>query len=162
MPRPVASMSLAVRPYRPEDRRPLIAMLLISEPWIQLGYTAPRWDLFFDTLTDGREAFVVDQGGVAAGLALVRRHFLMGDYLELLVVEPALRGKGLGQMLLKRVEAQVFARSKNLFVCVSDFNRDARRFYEQRGYQEVGPIPDLLKPGSSEILMRKPAGPATS
>jgi hypothetical protein len=56
----------------------------------------------------------------------------------------------------------VFRRAKNLFVCVSDFNHQARRFYERNGYTEIGPILHLLIPGSSEILLRKTTGPAKS
>ena len=56
----------------------------------------------------------------------------------------------------------VFARTKNLFACVSDFNRDARDFYRKQGYQEIGPMPNLLIPGSAVILLRKAAGPDRS
>ena len=83
----------------------------------------------------------------------------MGDYLELLAIAPGARGKGLGSMLLNHLEELVFARAKNLFVCVSDFNQEARRFYRKHGYQKIGPIPNFLIPGSAEILMRKTVGP---
>jgi ribosomal protein S18 acetylase RimI-like enzyme len=69
------------------------------------------------------------------------------------------RGKGLGKRLLTRVESAAFSREKNLFACVSDFNAQARHFYEKQGYQEVGPLPNLLIPGSAEILLRKTIGP---
>jgi hypothetical protein len=60
------------------------------------------------------------------------------------------------------LEELVFARGKNLFVCVSDFNHDARRFYQRHKYHEVGAIPNLLIAGSAEILLRKTIGPASS
>jgi hypothetical protein len=62
--------------------------------------------------------------------------------------------------LLAHVEAVVFARGKNLFACVSDFNDQGRKFYAKLGYQEIGPMPNLLIPGSAEILLRKTSGPA--
>jgi ribosomal protein S18 acetylase RimI-like enzyme len=62
--------------------------------------------------------------------------------------------------LLVHVEAAVFARATNLFACVSDFNDQARHFYKKQGYQEIGPMPNFLIPGSSEILLRKTKGPA--
>jgi ribosomal protein S18 acetylase RimI-like enzyme len=83
----------------------------------------------------------------------------MGDYLELLVIAPSARSKGLGSALLKHIESMVFARTKNLFACVSDFNAEARKFYKQNGYQEIGPMPNFLIPGSAEILLRKTMGP---
>jgi ribosomal protein S18 acetylase RimI-like enzyme len=84
---------------------------------------------------------------------------LLGDYIELLAVADWARGKGLGGQLLAHVEAAVFVRTKNLFACVSDFNDQARHFYNKQGYQEIGPMPNFLIPGSAEILLRKTSGP---
>ena len=145
-------MSRAVRPYKPEDRTAIVAILAGSDPWKKL----------FDPLPAGREGFVIESGGMAAGFALLRPKFLMGDYLELLVVAPSARSNGLGSALLKHIEGLVFARVKNLFACVSDFNAGARQFYKKNGYQEIGPMPNFLIPGSAEMLLRKTAGPARS
>jgi ribosomal-protein-alanine N-acetyltransferase len=68
--------------------------------------------------------------------------------------------KGLGGTLLGHIEPLVFGRTKNLFACVSDFNDQARHFYKKQGYQEIGPMPNFLIPGSAEILLRKTSGPA--
>ena len=62
--------------------------------------------------------------------------------------------------MLTHVEEAVFARVKNLFACVSDFNDQGRKFYKKQDYQEIGPMPDFLIPGSAEILLRKASGPA--
>jgi ribosomal protein S18 acetylase RimI-like enzyme len=102
----------------------------------------------------------VDQNGRVSGIAILRQKFLLGDYLELLGVADWARGKGLGGQLLIHVETAVFARTKNLFACVSDFNDQARHFYKKQGYQEIGPMPNFLMPGSAEILLRKTSGPA--
>ena len=149
-----------VRPYRSEDRTAVIDMLADSDPWKRLGYTARHWERLFDPFPSGREGYVIDIGKDVAGLALLRRHFLFGDYLELLAIAPARQRKGLGGTLLAHVERIVFSRSTNLFACVSDFNAAARDFYRRHGFGEVGPIHDLLMPGSAEILLRKTTGPA--
>ncbi|BFU95313.1 MAG: putative N-acetyltransferase [Nitrospira sp.] len=148
-----------IRPMRPEDRDPVIRLLLASNPWTRLGHTAAEWDRYFAPLPEGRDSYVAEQGGSAAGIAVVRRKFLLGDYLELFAVAEPARGLGLGGRLLAYVESLVFARAKNLFICVSDFNEPARRFYRKHGYQEIGAIPDLLIPGSAEVLLRKTTGP---
>ena len=101
---------------------------------------------------------MIDDDG-PRGIALVRTPFLAGDYLELLAVAADARGRGLGARLLAHVEDTVFARARNLFVCVSDFNRPARRFYRSRGYLRAGRLDDLLIAGSAEILLRKTTGP---
>ncbi|HZS10754.1 MAG TPA: GNAT family N-acetyltransferase, partial [Nitrospirales bacterium] len=140
----------------------LIALLDGSEPWRTLGYTRRDWEAFFDTLErgPGRDAYVVERESEVVGIAVLRRRFLVGDYLELLAVAPAVRRGGIGAALLAHVEHLVFPQSRNLFVCVSDFNTEARRFYERHGYREVGPLAELLVAGHAELLLRKTIGPA--
>ena len=150
----------SVRPMTVEDRATVIELLADSDPWKRLGYHASDWDCYFTPLPQGRDSYVVDQNGKAAGIVVVRQKFLLGDYVELLGVADWARGKGLGGLLLAHVEAAVFARAKNLFACVSDFNDQARHFYKKHGYQEIGPMPNFLIPGSAEILLRKTSGSA--
>ncbi|THJ22519.1 MAG: GNAT family N-acetyltransferase [Nitrospira sp. CG24E] len=149
-----------VRLMEAEDRAEVIELLADSDPWKRLGYQASDWDSYFAPLPQGRDSYVVDQGDRVAGIAVLRQKFLLGDYVELLGVANWARGAGLGGLLLTHVEAAVFERAKNLFVCVSDFNDHARRFYQKQGYQEIGPLPNFLVSGSSEILLRKTSGPA--
>jgi ribosomal-protein-alanine N-acetyltransferase len=150
----------SIRSYQPGDRDAVIRMLADSDPWKRLGYTAVHWERFLHPLPQGREALVIERARGVAGVAILRQRFLFGDYLELLAIDRSAQGQGLGRMLLAHVEAIVFARVKNLFLCVSDFNGGARRFYQRYGYQEIGPIPNFLIPGTAEILLRKTTGPA--
>jgi ribosomal-protein-alanine N-acetyltransferase len=143
----------------PDDQAAVIALLADSDPWKRLGYATDFWERAFSPLPQGRDSLVLQQGGDVAGIVLVRPKFLFGDYLELLAVAPTLTGQGLGRLLLAHVESLAFARGKNLFACVSDFNTGARRFYRRHGFVEVGPLTDLLVPGSAEILLRKTLGP---
>lgn len=149
-----------IRSMTAEDRAAVIELLTDSDPWKRLGYQAKDWDCYFTPLPSGRDSYVADRNGRVAGIAVVRQKFLIGDYLELLGVADWARVQGVGRLLLTRVEADVFARAKNLFACVSDFNDPARRFYKKQGYQEIGPMPNFLIPGSAEILLRKTSGPA--
>lgn len=151
---------LTIRKMKPEDRPAVVALLLDSEPWKWLGYTAADWEQYFAPIPQGRDSYVADLDRNVAGIAVVRQKFLLGDYLELFGVASGVRGKGLGKLLLAHVESIVFARAKNLFACVSDFNEGARRFYSKQGYQEIGSMPNFLIPGSAEILLRKTTGPA--
>ncbi len=151
-----------VRLMTAEDRAAVIELLADADPWKRLGYQISDWDNYFTPLPQGRESYVVDQNGKVAGIAVIRQNFLLGDYVELLGVANWARGQGLGCRLLAHVEQAVFARAKNLFACVSDFNDQARRFYKQQGYQEIGSMSNFLIPGSAEILLRKTIGPARS
>lgn len=148
-----------IRRLHAADRGALVELLAGSEPWLRLGYTRGDWRrLLFGPLA-GREVWVVTAGRRPLGLAVVRTSFLAGGYLELLAVDASARGRGLGARLLAHVERAVLARAPNLFVCVSDFNRAARRFYRRQGYAVVGRLDGLLVPGSAELLLRKTRGP---
>jgi ribosomal protein S18 acetylase RimI-like enzyme len=153
-------INVVIRAMSPSDRSAVIALLIDSEPWKRLGYAAQDWDHYFSPIPQGRDSYVVDQAGKLAGVAVLRQKFLLGDYLELFGVADWTRGKGIGKMLLAHIESVVFARAKNLFACVSDFNEPARRFYQKHGYEEIGHISNLLIAGSAEILLRKTIGPA--
>lgn len=148
-----------IRAMQAEDRAAIVQLLGESDPWRTLGYTIADWNRIFCPLPQGRDSYVAELDGRVAGVALVKQKFLLGDYLELLGVAEWARQKGIGSLLLKHVEHLVFERTKNLFACVSDFNQSARDFYEKQGYQEIGPMPNFLIPGSAEILLRKTAGP---
>lgn len=152
----------SIRLMRPDDRDTVIALLGDSDPWKTLGYDQEDWGRIFCPTPQGRDSFVGEIEGKIAAIAIVRQKFLLGDYLELLGVAGWARGKGMGTQLLRHIESLVFARTKNLFACVSDFNKGARDFYKKQGYQEIGPMPNFLIPGSAEILLRKSAGPARS
>lgn len=149
-----------IRPMRAEDRQAAIAILANADPWQRLGYTAEDWNRIFAPVPQNRDTYVIESGDKVAGLAILRQKFLIGDYLELLGIADWAQGRGFGGRLLAHIESLVFARTKNLFACVSEFNQPARRFYARKGYREIGPIPDLLIAGATEILLRKTMGPA--
>lgn len=151
--------SPSIRLMRPDDRDTVIALLGDSDPWKTLGYDQEDWGRIFCPTPQGRDSFVGEIEGTIAAIAIVRQKFLLGDYLELLGVAGWARGKGMGTQLLRHIESLVFARTKNLFACVSDFNKGARDFYKKQGYQEIGPMPNFLIPGTAEILLRKTIGP---
>ena len=149
-----------IRDMRAEDRDPVVGILTGSDPWKRLGFTAADWNRIFAPLPAGRDTFVLEIEGNVLGIAIVRRKFLFGDYLELLGISPSAVGQGLGSRLLTHVESLTFARANNMFACVSDFNETARAFYRKQGYKEIGPMPNFLIPGYAEILLRKTTGPA--
>ncbi len=158
---PIDSLTRTIiRDMRAEDRDPVIEILTGSDPWKRLGFTAVDWNRIFAPLPTGRDTFVLEIEGNVLGIAIVRRKFLFGDYLELLGISPSAVGRGLGSRLLNHVESLTFARANNMFACVSDFNEAARAFYRKQGYKEIGPMPNFLIPGYAEILLRKTTGPA--
>jgi [ribosomal protein S18]-alanine N-acetyltransferase len=149
-----------IRTMQAADREAVVHLLGESDPWKTLGYSKDDWSRIFCPTPLGRDCYVGELDGRVTGVAIVKQKFLLGDYLELLGVADWARQRGVGGQLLQHIERLVFERTNNLFACVSDFNAPARAFYKKQGYQEIGPMPNFLIPGSAELLLRKTIGPA--
>lgn len=74
-------------------------------------------------------------------------------YLHLVAVKDEYRDKGIGKQLVEYFE-KISDRDK-FFLVVADFNPDAKRFYENIGYRQVGEIPGLYREGITEYIMMK-------
>ena len=76
-------------------------------------------------------------------------------YLHIISVKKEYRGKGIGRKIIEFLEKIVFENVDKIFLVVSDFNPNAKRFYEKAGYRQVGEIPNLYRKGITEYLMMK-------
>ena len=76
-------------------------------------------------------------------------------YLHLIAVKEEYRDMGIGKALLDFSESIASKMADKLFLVVADYNPDAKRFYERNGYQQVGEISNLYRPGITEYLMTK-------
>lgn len=81
--------------------------------------------------------------------------FNRSAYIMLIGVDPAKQSRGIGKILLEETEKFLASKSADVFLTVSDFNIGAQKFYSGMGYKVVGEIPDYVKPGITEIIMRK-------
>lgn len=132
-------------------------MMSSSEPWLTLGRTYDDCVKILSSPT--REVYVGVIDGRPVGFAvLIMRGALVG-FIQSLAVDPNLRGRGIGEALMRFVEERVLRDTPNVFLCVSSFNEGARRFYRRLGYEAIGELKDMIVRGHSEILMRRSAGP---
>jgi len=76
-------------------------------------------------------------------------------YLHVISVKQAYRSKGIGKKMHDFLEKLAFENADKIFLVVSDFNTDAKSFYEKIGYRQVGEIPNLYRKGIIEYLMMK-------
>ncbi|HUV54844.1 MAG TPA: GNAT family N-acetyltransferase [Candidatus Krumholzibacteriaceae bacterium] len=128
-----------------------------SEPWITLGRD---YDESLTILTDpSREVYLAMDGDEVAGFVALEMEGVFTGYVKSIFVSPPYRGRGVGTRLMSFAEDRVFRERPNVFLCVSDFNGGARRFYERLGYEAVGELRDYIVRGRSEILLRKTIGP---
>lgn len=76
-------------------------------------------------------------------------------YIHLISVKEAYRSNGIGKKLMDFLEELVFVNKDKIFLVVSDFNPEAKHFYQKIGYHQVGEIPSLYRKGITEYLMMK-------
>ncbi len=82
--------------------------------------------------------------------------FCRFPYIRLIAVKSGSRSAGIGSQLLDYVEVLLRQRQAGkVFLTVAEFNDQAKRLYERRGYTEVARIPDLFHAGYAEHVMMK-------
>lgn len=151
------SAELVVRPLQGDDEIEACARLMAgTEPWVTLGrdYAASRSILS----NPAKEVYWVGHQGQWAGFLILDLHGPFRGYLQTICLRPEARGTGLGSAVIDWAESRIFRESPNVFLCVSDFNRDARRLYLRLGYEVVGELRDFIVPGHAEVLLRKTRG----
>jgi GNAT superfamily N-acetyltransferase len=142
-----------------QDQADLFARILVQmDPWLTLGYTRTALRDYLQREDPGLHRFAFDCAGELAGTLCVRYPWLLGPYVELLAILPAGQGRGLGREVLGWLEQEVLPASRNLWALVSAFNKRARGFYRLCGFVEVVELPDMVKKGFNEVLLRKPLG----
>jgi ribosomal protein S18 acetylase RimI-like enzyme len=96
---------------------------------------------------------MISASGQEAGIVCCRYPWLFGPFLELLALYPQFQGHGCGREILDWLEEP--AAFTNLWTTVSSFNLRALNFYIKFGFVEIGSLPNLVRPGFDEILLRK-------
>lgn len=151
-----------VRPMQQADV-PLIVEWMLNDPlWQRYGLTASGIEAdFHGAFARNDLLLAADAERPACGFAWCLPAGMFGafPYLKRLGVDPACARRGLGGLLLARLEEILAAEGHRfLFLLVSDFNETAQRFYERHGYRQAGAIPRLVLPDVTELLYSKALG----
>jgi ribosomal protein S18 acetylase RimI-like enzyme len=152
-------VKLVIRRARPAVARAQAAWIAAMEPWRGLGYQPAPLGRYLARMARAGNVRVAARGarGEPQGVVVVTDGFLLGGFVALLAVRPAASGQGIGKALMAHVFRHVFARRRWLFVSADGNNHAALRFYRGLGFTRVGRLPDLVRAGRVEILLRKPA-----
>src|SRR3954464_9763662 len=139
------------------------AWIAALEPWRGLGYRAEGLGRYLARKAGTRSVWVAraTAKGPPLAIAVVDDGVLLGGFIALLAVRPESSGQGLGRALVERVAAQTFAARRWLYVSCDGNNAGALRFYRKLGFSRVGRLPDLVRQGRTEILLRKGAPGST-
>jgi ribosomal protein S18 acetylase RimI-like enzyme len=123
-----------------------------SEPWRTL-----KESIDFPLFIAAKQAIVCLSEDKILGFAIYspRPVFARGGYLRAIAVDPSSRGQGVGTFVLTYIERETLKHADNLYLCVSSFNRVAKRFYANAGYIKIGAIPGLIRNDINEIILWK-------
>jgi len=101
-----------------------------------------------------RMAIFVD--GDLSGIICIKTNWLAGPYVDFIGLLPKAQGKGIGKAIFSWLENEARkSKARNLFLCVSAFNKAAIRFYLSLGFVEYAQLDELIIDDHDEILMRK-------
>ncbi len=160
---------MIVRPMQPEDAIICAQWMAETPLWQRYGVTQTSAQLRFELALQHQATIAVaerEEPGVGFKPILgfvwyaVRGAFERSGYIPLIGVAPGRYNQGVGAALMDYAEGQVYQQVGELFLLVSDFNKPAQRFYQRRGFIQVGVLPDYILPGISELIYykRRPSG----
>jgi len=145
----------ALLPVARGDALPVSKKICAIKPWSVIRYQPEKLARHLLNRDPSFRPFKIMVNGKIAGVVSVRFPWLHGTYLDLLAVFPGHQRKKIGREIIGWLEAETIPHYKNLWALVSGFNVAAREFYKRQGFKEIAVIPDLVKPGFDEILIRK-------
>jgi ribosomal protein S18 acetylase RimI-like enzyme len=140
----------------PSDVPAIATMFAAIDPWKSYPITADQLAGFFGAIEPGAPRFAIHVDGALAGAVSLRTHWFRGPYIQTFALSTAHQGRGVGSTIMAFIERDArTAGERNLWVAVSDFNVDAQRFYARHGFEQTAAIPDLVRDGRTELLLRK-------
>jgi ribosomal-protein-alanine N-acetyltransferase len=144
----LALPKLEVRQVRDDDLEQVVALEDAS-------FDDPYPAYFLKELVeDNRDTFLVAVSeGKVLGYAVVDR-WVDHDHLVSIAVYPAVRGRGMGQLLFSGLEERLVGK-RALRLEVRRSNTVAIRFYKKNGVKEVGVEPGYYRDGEDALLMEK-------
>lgn len=128
-----------------------------TDPWITLKRDYNTCVTFLsDSSREVYGGFLDDE---ITGFIVIVMEGAFRGYIQTICVTPEWRSKGIGSKLIDFAEERIFKESPNVFICVSSFNKNARKLYERLGYEMIGELKNYIVSGHSEFLLRKTTGP---
>ena len=153
---------MTIRPIGAADVDACASLMRAIPLWIEYGVTPERARaIFADAVGGSSAALVAEDDGRVIGFVVYRLRgtFVHSGYILDVGVATDAQHRGVGNLLMDAAETEILRHGPNVFLLVSAQNSRAQRFYERRGYQRIGEIPDYIRRGTTEVLYRKTLGP---
>ncbi len=148
---------LVIREARSEEIPGVARLMCGAHPWTYFGYGEAECAA---RLRNPRlTLYVAEQDGTVVAFAQINPQGSFGGvWIELICVDEARRGRGVGTALIGYVTETRYPHA-NIYLTVSAVNPRAQALYERLGFVQVGEITDYNFAGVSEYLMRLSRGP---
>jgi GNAT superfamily N-acetyltransferase len=133
---------------------PLLAGL---QPWRGLGYSAEGLTRYLSRTDPALTRWtLLSENNEVTGVLCLREPWLRGPLLELLCILPARQNQGLGRAWLEWLSLRAAGQGMaNLWTTATENNAAAQAFYARCGFEIAGTLPNLIRPGWNEVLLRK-------
>lgn len=149
-------------PFPAAEAQRIAEALAAIDPWKSYPYPASELARYFASGSATAPVFAILVGAAIAGVVGLRLDWLRGPYLQFFGILPAQQRFGLGARVLAWMEREAGPSTRNLWLCASDFNADAIRFYERHGFERIAILDGLVQDDRNEVLMRKRLAAAAS
>ncbi len=147
---------MKIRQLRETDIDEVARIMSSTELWQRYGvdFESAR-KRFKQALRGKAHMFVAEIEGKVAGFLwyVPRGAFDRSGYIELIGIKNTYRGRGIGKALMEFVEKEF--NPDDIFLLVSDFNKEAQKFYEKLGFVKIGEIKDYVVKGITEFIYHK-------
>jgi ribosomal-protein-alanine acetyltransferase len=144
---------ITIRPARRSDLPSISAL----EQGCFTTYTLNKRQLHYLQQRQSAVFLVAEQDGriVGEGIALVRHHKQsVSGRVYSLAVDPASRGQGIGQRLIREMVEQLRHRDvRRIYLEVEASNASAIQLYERLGFGSIGTLPDYYGDGKPGLHM---------
>jgi GNAT superfamily N-acetyltransferase len=144
---------LSFLPIRPQSVREISRTLCSMDPWLTMNYKPEVIEFYLLREDPALSRYSIMVSENLAGVLSLRFPWLFGPFIELVALFDGFRDRGIGSRIVEWVSLNHEA--ANVWVTVSAFNSGAQRFYGKMGFEKTAMLEDLIKPGWSEILLRK-------
>lgn len=155
-----------IRPANPDDTPALVTLAVSTGLFLPHEADALLRGVL-DDLHAGRlgedhlaSVWVDEPAGHPAGWVYFSRNAMANQIWDLwwIGVDPRRHGQGIGDKLLRFVEAQVHSKGgRRLLIETSSLPKLARtrKFYAERGYTVCGQVPDFYADGDDKVIFSK-------
>ena len=142
-----------------DDVRALAAGVAAIDPWAANRIAAEAMRERMQRPLPATFRFALRLDGRLAGYLALRHPFMRGPYVETIALFPEAQRRGYARRVVDWMAREVEGEAANIWLCVTEWNAAARAAYAAMGFVEVGPIPDLVVAGQTEIFLRKVLAP---